>query len=110
MADSCHLQTFLYNYSELSLKLKSVTLKTNSFHAKKFQIFHRKLCARNVFMVNNCPKIGGLGIADYSKPGQEADFTRWTAQETFQSRNYAAKCDVWSFGILMWEVLTLGGF
>ena len=59
-------------------------------------------------MVNNVAKIGGLGIADYSKPGQESDLVRWSAQETFQSKSYAAKCDVWSYGILMWEVLTLG--
>ena len=45
---------------------------------------------------------------DYTNPGQDIDITRWTAQEAYRSRSYATKCDVWSFGCLMWEIVTLG--
>lgn len=72
------------------------------------QIYHRKLCARNVFIVNNVAKIGGLGIVDYWKVGQETDLVRWTAQEAIKSKLYASKCDVWAFAVLLWEVVTLG--
>ena len=69
---------------------------------------HRKLCASNVFMFEDIVKIGGVGLTDYSKAGKELDLQRWTAQEALKSKMYAGKCDVWSFGILMWECFSLG--
>ena len=82
----------------------------------KFQILHRKLCARNVFLCGTngrAVKVGGFGIADFAPPNEEVDATRWTAQESLRSRSqsqlhYASKCDVWSFGCTMWEIATLG--
>ena len=80
----------------------------------KFQILHRKLCARNVFLCGTngrAVKVGGFGIADFAPPNEEVDATRWTAQESLRSQSqlhYASKCDVWSFGCTMWEIATLG--
>ena len=71
---------------------------------------HRKLCASNIFMYEDIVKIGGVGLTDYSKAGKELDLQRWTAQEALKSKMYASKCDVWSFGILMWECFSLGNF
>ena len=75
---------------------------------------HKKLCASNIFVhgdqTPSIAKIGGIGLADYSKTGKELDLLRWTAQEALKSKMYAGKCDVWSFGILMWEAFTLGMF
>ena len=69
---------------------------------------HKKVCARSVFISEGEAKIGGIGLADYSKAGQEIDPLRWTAQEALKSKMFVTKCDVWSFGILMWEAFTLG--
>ena len=69
---------------------------------------HRKLCASNIFMFDDIVKIGGIGLTDFSKTGKELDLQRWTAQEALKSKMYASKCDVWSFGILMWECFSLG--
>ncbi len=33
---------------------------------------------------------------------------RWTATEAFQHRKFSSASDVWSFGILMWEVMSYG--
>lgn len=61
-----------------------------------------------MFLAGETPKITGIGITEFTQPGQEIDLTRWMAMETFRSRSYHSKCDVWSFGVLLWEVTTLG--
>ncbi|KAG8326120.1 hypothetical protein J6590_050451 [Homalodisca vitripennis] len=40
---------------------------------------------------------------------EKQDYTRWSAQEVLARRIYVTKSDVWSFGILVWEVCALGG-
>ena len=78
-------------------------------HLVQAGIVHKKLCARNIFLAVDQPKIGALGIVDYVTVGQEPDLTRWTAQEALKSQNYYVwKCDVWSVAVTFWECLTLG--
>ena len=33
---------------------------------------------------------------------------RWTAPEAFQHRKFSSASDIWSFGVLMWEVMSYG--
>ncbi len=33
---------------------------------------------------------------------------KWTAPEALYSNRYTSKCDVWSFGILLWEMFSGG--
>ena len=77
-------------------------------HLARLGIPHKKLCAWNIFLAEDRPKIGALGITNYSRPGQEIDLTRWTAQEALKSEKYVWKCDVWSLAIVYWECATLG--
>ena len=81
-------------------------------HLAQSGIVHKKLCARNIFLAIDQPKIGALGIVDYVTVGcQEPDLTRWTAQEALKSgHNHVWKCDVWSIAVTYWECLTLGEF
>ncbi len=95
------------------------------------QIIHRKVCARNVSLhplpgdppegeeeANHSPsasdlpvaKLGGFGIVDFSRgqPGSEADHVRWHSHERLYGREANTKSDVWAFGVLMWEIFTLG--
>eukprot|EP00096_Caligus_rogercresseyi_P002666 TRINITY_DN1489_c0_g1_i1.p1 TRINITY_DN1489_c0_g1~~TRINITY_DN1489_c0_g1_i1.p1 ORF type:complete len:816 (+),score=81.81 TRINITY_DN1489_c0_g1_i1:174-2621(+) len=78
-------------------------------HLAENKIIHKKLCAKNIFLSpENIPKISGVGVAECWDTGRENDYTRWFAQDGMDGNENTSKFDVWSFGILMWEVITLG--
>ncbi|KAL3307090.1 hypothetical protein Ciccas_014405, partial [Cichlidogyrus casuarinus] len=33
---------------------------------------------------------------------------RWTAPEIFSTGRYNIKCDVWSYGVVLWEIFKFG--
>ena len=62
-------------------------------------------------------KIGDFGLARqlYSKDYYKVDTDkpmpiRWMSPEALVDGIFTPESDVWSYGILMWEVLTLGIF
>jgi len=79
------------------------------------QIIHGRLCARHVAIKRShangegpLAKLFGFGVTDVAADRQ-LDLIRWRAHEQLCGRPANAKGDVWSFGVLLWEVATLGG-
>ncbi|KAH9278330.1 Tyrosine-protein kinase Fer [Echinococcus granulosus] len=93
---------------------------------------HRDLAARNCLLTEDLVlKIADFGMAREEhvyEPGQSAEEgerkrhkkskklsdrngpipIKWTAPEALYSNRYTSKCDVWSFGILLWEIFSAG--
>lgn len=81
---------------------------------------HRDLAARNVLVNSNLVcKVSDFGLSrlmrglERNMPTYTASLgtkvpVRWTAPEAFQHRKFSSASDVWSFGVLMWEVMSYG--
>ncbi|XP_051948182.1 protein-tyrosine kinase 6-like [Xyrauchen texanus] len=76
---------------------------------------HRDLAARNVLVGEGCLcKVADFGLARIIKePIYISDERKmpykWTAPEAISHGYFSDKSDVWSFGILVHEILTYGG-
>uniref|UniRef100_A0A8C7WF87 receptor protein-tyrosine kinase n=1 Tax=Oncorhynchus mykiss TaxID=8022 RepID=A0A8C7WF87_ONCMY len=78
---------------------------------------HRDLAARNILVNNNLEcKVSDFGLSRVLEDDPEGTYTtsggkipiRWTAPEAIAYRKFTSASDVWSFGIVMWEVMAFG--
>ncbi|XP_070168523.1 tyrosine-protein kinase Fer isoform X2 [Polyergus mexicanus] len=76
---------------------------------------HRDLAARNCLVGYECI----VKISDFGMSREEEEYTvsegmkqipiKWTAPEALNFGKYTSLCDVWSYGILIWEIFSKGG-
>ncbi|XP_067210065.1 ALK tyrosine kinase receptor isoform X2 [Linepithema humile] len=80
---------------------------------------HRDIAARNCLLTTRAPgrivKIADFGMAkdiyrsDYYKKGTKTIMpVKWMPPESFMDGLFTAKTDVWSFGVLLWEIFSFG--
>ncbi|XP_072441182.1 ephrin type-A receptor 6 isoform X2 [Chiloscyllium punctatum] len=78
---------------------------------------HRDLAARNILVNSNLVcKVSDFGLSRVLEDDPEAAYTttggkipiRWTAPEAIAYRKFSSASDVWSYGIVMWEVMSYG--
>lgn len=75
---------------------------------------HRDLAARNCLIgVDNIVKISDFGMSREEEEyivsgGMKQIPIKWTAPEALNFGKYTSLCDVWSYGILVWEIFSRG--
>ncbi|XP_022098502.1 LOW QUALITY PROTEIN: fibroblast growth factor receptor 3-like [Acanthaster planci] len=79
---------------------------------------HRDLAARNILLSRDgvC-KLSDFGLARdvvnggiYQRKTQGRVPIRWMALESLLDNVYTIQSDVWSFAVLMWEIVTIGSY
>lgn len=75
---------------------------------------HRDLAARNCLIgTDNIVKISDFGMSREEEEyivsgGMKQIPIKWTAPEALNFGKYTTLCDVWSYGILVWEIFSRG--
>eukprot|EP00854_Cymbomonas_tetramitiformis_P010309 gene10309-12194_t len=89
-----------------------VAIGMNFLHTSHPQIVHRDLKSPNILISSSwSAKIGDLGLSKLTESGMmnataSINSPRWMAPEVLKGEDYNASCDVYSFGVIMWEICT----
>ncbi|XP_063703914.1 proto-oncogene tyrosine-protein kinase ROS isoform X2 [Culicoides brevitarsis] len=89
-------------------------------YLEEMHFVHRDLAARNCLVSSVDPekrlvKIGDFGLARdiykndyYRKEGEGLLPVRWMSPESLVDGVFTSQSDIWAFGVICWEIMTLG--
>ena len=122
----CLVTEFMKGGSALQFLHKHAPLKTPQLvrlalgvalgmdYLHKVNVVHRDLKTANLLMdENEVVKVADFGVArvkstDGSHMTAETGTYRWMAPEVIAHQHYTHKCDVFSYGVLLWELVSGG--
>ncbi|XP_055642898.1 proto-oncogene tyrosine-protein kinase ROS isoform X2 [Toxorhynchites rutilus septentrionalis] len=104
----------------LDLITMCVDVATGCRYLEEMHFVHRDLACRNCLVSSTDPrervvKIGDFGLARdiykndyYRKEGEGLLPVRWMSPESLVDGVFTSQSDIWAFGVLLWEIMTLG--
>ncbi|XP_073995312.1 tyrosine-protein kinase Fer isoform X2 [Rhodnius prolixus] len=113
------LLTYLRNNSTVVTTKQLLTMCRDAAAGMRYleskNCIHRDLAARNCLVgENNIVKISDFGMSREEEEyivsdGMKQIPIKWTAPEALNFGKYTSLCDVWSYGVLCWEIFAKGG-
>uniref|UniRef100_A0A5S6QAI1 Protein kinase domain-containing protein n=1 Tax=Trichuris muris TaxID=70415 RepID=A0A5S6QAI1_TRIMR len=112
-SESSHPQ-LSYSLDAAELQNFALQIANGMAHLESLCITHRDLAARNVLVGRGkCLKISDFGLSRsgiYVKTTSGRVPLRWLSIEAMRDHTYSTKSDMWAYGVVLWEICTLGGF
>eukprot|EP01117_Protostelium_nocturnum_P012650 TRINITY_DN4657_c0_g1_i2.p1 TRINITY_DN4657_c0_g1~~TRINITY_DN4657_c0_g1_i2.p1 ORF type:complete len:865 (-),score=221.17 TRINITY_DN4657_c0_g1_i2:71-2665(-) len=89
-----------------------LSIARGMLHLHLENIIHRDLAVRNILLSKHLePKVSDFGLSRESQSVESGSTTtatvgplKWMSPEAIMQRQYSSKSDVWSYGVLIWEV------